>query len=156
LLARRTIAVGWTVGLFGIILIQFLGCAGKQSAGPPKTGGDNWSIQVEQPGVMPPRDSTRARKPAETAPLTKQVVTEGFRVQIFTSSTAGRARLIADEAKYILNEKTYVQGEKDKFKVFVGDCSTREEAEKLRDRCRNSGYKDAFIVRSRISPRESP
>ncbi|MEW6684950.1 MAG: SPOR domain-containing protein [Candidatus Edwardsbacteria bacterium] len=74
----------------------------------------------------------------------------GFRVQIFASSTMERAEQIAKEAGQRLGEKVYVEPTSPFFKVRVGNCLTKEEAEALRNKVRAIGYDQAFVVETVI------
>jgi len=69
-----------------------------------------------------------------------------FRVQVFASDDEATARAMSEEVAARLGQKVYVDHEGGMFKVRVGDCALREEAEKLRNMCQKAGYADAWIV----------
>ncbi len=76
----------------------------------------------------------------------------GFRIQIFASSTEKNASRVADDARAALGENVYVDHIAPYYKVRVGNCLTREEAEGLRKSALNQGYAGAFIVETMIIP----
>ncbi|RLC42166.1 MAG: hypothetical protein DRH51_01450 [Candidatus Coatesbacteria bacterium] len=70
-----------------------------------------------------------------------------YRVQVIASSTKTGADKVAEEVRMKLPGKmVYVEHIGQYWKVRVGDCRTRKEAETLRDELRNLGYSDAWIV----------
>ena len=89
-------------------------------------------------------------------PKTEQHITShtiyGYRVQIFASWSNENAERIANEARMKFPEqKIYVEYIPPLYRVRVGDCKTRAEAESLRDMAKSSGYSDAFIVQTNIN-----
>lgn len=75
----------------------------------------------------------------------------GFRVQIFASSTEQNANRIAGDARDTFGD-AYVEFVAPYYKVRVGNCLTREEAESLKSKALNMGYRGAFVVETRIAP----
>ena len=80
----------------------------------------------------------------------KTVKIDGFRVQVFASADESQARSVSQAVAARTGQKAYVQPEDGMYKVRVGDCRSREEAEKLRNKCKNAGYSDAWIVMAPI------
>jgi cell division septation protein DedD len=76
----------------------------------------------------------------------------GFRVQIGAFSQQQGAEEIASRARVRLGSTipVYVRYYAPLWKVQVGDCRTRQEAETLRDTLRKIDYPDAWIVSSGI------
>jgi cell division septation protein DedD len=100
-------------------------------------------IEVEnvQPSDMPP--------PSTNAPDTARTMA-GYRVQIFASGSAESAESVRQAAATRLGTPVYVEDVGGSFKVRVGDCATRHDAEALLERCRGAGYGDAWIVASTV------
>lgn len=69
-----------------------------------------------------------------------------FRVQVFATANETAAQDTKRNAEARLGLAAYVALEEGLFKVRVGDATTRVEAEKIRRRCQNAGYTDAWIV----------
>lgn len=91
---------------------------------------------------------------------------EGFRVQLFATNFIEKATLEKKEAEYLFAEDqvaVYVEFDSPMYKVRVGDCQTRNEAENLRRLARRKGYPTAFIVKTKVNtlpavanPQEEP
>ncbi|MBN2379826.1 SPOR domain-containing protein [candidate division WOR-3 bacterium] len=75
----------------------------------------------------------------------------GYRVQIFASSTNEGANKVASEARFKFTESVYVEYDAPYYKVRVGDYKNRSDAEILREKARNVGYSDAWIVQTEVS-----
>ena len=101
---------------------------------------------------------------AEAEPIAEDIAVDsltmkgaGFRVQIFATGDRHRAEQFKTEAAARLNVGAYIQHVDDIYKVHVGDCRSREEAERLRLKCQAMGYKDAWIVTSEVQfPKPTP
>lgn len=81
--------------------------------------------------------------------------TEGFRVQIMATNNIGSASLTEQEASArfgSLGHKVYLVFEAPLYKIRVGDCVERNVAEELRDKAKDFGYTNAFIVKTKINP----
>ncbi len=76
---------------------------------------------------------------------------DGFRVQIYAGRSLERAEEVADQARAALELAVYVVATPEFFKVRVGDCLTRDEAELLVRKVRAAGYGDAWIVESLVA-----
>lgn len=76
----------------------------------------------------------------------------GFRVQIFASSTQKGASKVAEDARNIFGGKVYIEHAPPYYKVRVGDCLTREEAESLKNLALSKGFRGAYIVETMINP----
>jgi cell division septation protein DedD len=74
----------------------------------------------------------------------------GFRVQVFATGDRHRAEQFVREAEARLNTPAYIEHVDDIYKVRVGDCRSREEAERLRLKCQAMGYRDAWIVTTEV------
>jgi hypothetical protein len=79
-------------------------------------------------------------------------VVDGFRVQVSAVSYGDNADRIADEVRdRLVGYPVYVEYVSDLYKVRVGDCATRSDAESLRSKLVNVGYDDAWIVKSKVN-----
>jgi len=77
----------------------------------------------------------------------------GFRVQILATKNIETASLFEQEATErfgSLEHKTYLIFEAPLYKIRVGDCKERAEAENLRDLAKQYNYREAFIVKCKI------
>ncbi len=86
----------------------------------------------------------------ETAPP-KEI--DGFRVQILATKNIETASLFEQEATErfeSLEHKTYLIFEAPLYKIQVGDCKERSDAENLRDMAKQYGYREAFIRKCKI------
>lgn len=75
--------------------------------------------------------------------------TDGFRVEIFFSSgSKSREEALRKKTEFLKNfpeETAYMSFQSPNFKVRVGDCRTKNEALKLKEKIRYN-YPNAFIV----------
>jgi hypothetical protein len=81
----------------------------------------------------------------------------GFRVQILATKNIETASLFEQEASERfghLDHKTYLIFEAPLYRIRVGDCKERAEAEELRDLATQYGYRESFIVKSKIQIQE--
>ncbi len=81
----------------------------------------------------------------------------GFRVQIFATKdieTASLFELEASERFSHLDHKIYLIFETPLYKIRVGDCKERTQAEELRELATQYGYRESFIVKSKIQIKE--
>lgn len=98
---------------------------------------------------------------SQTVPDTEEVIKlkeiTGFRVQIFATKdieTASLFELEASERFGHLDHKIYLIFETPLYKIRVGDCRERSQAEELRDLATQYGYRESFIVKSKIQVQE--
>ena len=79
---------------------------------------------------------------------------QGYRVQIFVSSSLESAQKIMAEAEEYFPTEAYLQYDAPYYKVRVGNCLTRREGDLLKEKAVRSGYRDAWVVRSLVVPPE--
>jgi hypothetical protein len=99
--------------------------------GPPSSSADNTSQTDDQvaAGTQNKTDSdNRSRE------------VNGFRVQILATNNISGG-----------GNKTYLVFEAPLYKIRIGDCENRADAEALRDQAVQNGYSGAFIVKSKIN-----
>ena len=81
----------------------------------------------------------------------------GFRVQILATKNIETASLFEQEASERFNNldhKTYLIFEAPLYRIRVGDCRERSQAEELRDLALQYGYRESFIVKCKIQVEE--
>lgn len=79
---------------------------------------------------------------------------KGFRVQILATKSIETATLSQQEAKDLfdsMHQKIYLIFDAPLYKLRVGDITSRDEAEKIRDVAKDYGYREAFIVPSKVN-----
>ena len=76
---------------------------------------------------------------------------QGYRIQIFLSSNLENVQKIMEEASEIFTEKAYMKYDAPYYKVRIGDCLTRREADLLREKAVRHGYRDAWVVRTLVN-----
>ncbi|MBN1825967.1 MAG: SPOR domain-containing protein [Candidatus Eisenbacteria bacterium] len=74
----------------------------------------------------------------------------GFRVQVLASRSPEDARGFAEDLRSSITETVYVEYLAPYYKVRIGDCSTREEANRLLKRIREAGYDKAWIAETLV------
>jgi hypothetical protein len=108
--------------------------------------GDEYTQVIDNPGSNP--DSA-------IIPTMRELT--GFRVQILATKNIETASLFEQEASERFNNldhKTYLIFEAPLYKIRVGDCKKRTQAEELRDMALQYGYRESFIVKSKIQVQE--
>jgi hypothetical protein len=81
----------------------------------------------------------------------------GYRVQILATKDIETASLFEQEASerfFNQDHKTYLIFKAPLYRIRVGDCKDRVDAEKIRDLAIEYGYREAFIVKSLIQVME--
>jgi hypothetical protein len=74
-------------------------------------------------------------------------------VQIFASSQQERAEEIAAEARTRFREPVYVVYDAPFYKVRVGDCITRQEADVLKEKASAQGYEAPWVAETMVTAR---
>lgn len=91
---------------------------------------------------------------AAAAPVTRDTSwasANGYRIQIFTSTTRDQAANEAAKARERFpSDSVYIVFQAPWHRVRVGDFATRQEAEEKIIEAKEKGYPDAFWVRSQI------
>ncbi len=90
--------------------------------------------------------------PQPTAPAAPPTA-YGFRIQIFASSSQENAERIANDAQQSFTEQIYVEPDGNLFKVRVGDFLTREDADKLKVKAAQLGFRGSFVVETMVNPK---
>jgi len=149
------------------LLALFLGCAtlgGVAERKPePETGikedfdplsledDDLISELQEEKAPPPPKGETQPPQPLK--PRRERVL--GYRVQICATSDEERARAVKRKAMLKFDERVYMVYDTPYYKVRIGDCMTRMEAEELKKKAVQKGFRDAWIVRTTVYKRRN-
>ena len=75
---------------------------------------------------------------------------EGFRLQIFESSSADEANRVLKKFNKSFSDSLYMIFEAPLYKIRYGNYITKQGAEDVKKDLRNKGYKNIWIVKSRI------
>ena len=74
----------------------------------------------------------------------------GFRIQLYESSSPGKVNSLVKKYKQKMTDSLYVIFEAPLYKIHYGNFSKKYEAEKIKNQLRQKGFKNIWIVRSRI------
>ncbi len=77
---------------------------------------------------------------------------QGYRVQLLATDDEFNAREAKKNAIFRFEEGVYLVFEAPHYRLRIGDCQTRSEAEALREKAIRNGFRDAWIVPSKIFP----
>ena len=75
---------------------------------------------------------------------------EGYRLQIFESSSVEETNRTLRKFERSLKDSVYMVFEAPLYKLRLGNFITKKEAEKQKENLNKKGYKNIWIVRSRI------
>ena len=75
---------------------------------------------------------------------------EGYRLQIFESSSVEETNQTLRKFESSLKDSVYMVFEAPLYKLRLGNFVTKKEAEKQKENLNKKGYKNIWIVRSRI------
>ena len=75
---------------------------------------------------------------------------EGYRLQIFESSSVEEANRTLRKFERSLKDSVYMVFEAPLYKLRLGNFATKKEAEKQKENLKKKGYKNIWTVRSRI------
>jgi len=129
--------------------------AGTAPPAAPTTSGAT-AAELSTPPPPPPAPPPAAGQVDQgegwTAPAAGATY-PGYRVQIFASSEEPRAKEVAAEARSRLAEPVYVVYEAPLYKVRVGDCATRGEADALKERASAQGFDGAWVAETTVQAR---
>lgn len=89
----------------------------------------------------------QGRKGADS---TTAVFRSGFRVQLLSTRVEEEARTSVENAVVSFPENVYLLFDNPFFKVRLGDCPSRVDADSLQQRAIQQGYAGAWIVRSHV------
>ena len=148
--------------ILGLLLI---GCSGSKSVTKQDTHSDSNYDESFDPMTLNDNDiefpaiakSVKQNKDSVTysnnTPDTPKEV-NGFRVQIIATQDLEKATLLEEEAKSqfaMSGHKTYLVFEAPLYKIRLGDFTSRDQADELKIQALRYGYREAFIVRTKVT-----
>ena len=75
---------------------------------------------------------------------------DGFRLQLYESSSAEQANKIMNKYSFSLKDSLYLVFDAPLYKIRYGNYVTKSEAEIEKNNLKQKGYKTAWVVKSRI------
>jgi len=76
---------------------------------------------------------------------------DGFRVQICAISDEERAKQVQRDAIIqFIDEEVYLEYHAPYYKVRIGNCLTRFDAEQLQELAMQKGFQDAWVVKTKV------
>lgn len=132
--------------------------ASSTSTPAQSTSASGSTSPVPEFGTLPPPPPPPDAAPASGSVATSEgwitpapaSQTPGYRVQIFASSDRTKAESAAAEARQRFSEPVYIEFETPLYKVRVGDCATRHEADLLKEKAGTQGYDGAWVAESQV------
>ncbi len=159
----------WKLLIVITVTIGFLAsCAGPRKgtpsptpAGKPSAGFDESfdpvalnDDDITFPQETNPQEAWKTRKTQTTTQEARpNVLISGFRVQLMATKDMQTAELIKREAleKFAPDSiNVYVEFDSPYYKIRICDCQSREEAERVKQMAIERGYRQAWIVRTRV------
>jgi cell division septation protein DedD len=165
----------------GCVLLLIAGCTAKAPVTKPDAATKEDPYDFKSEGNIPPLKRTEVVREAdfEEVPLSEEEVlgedveispeesvlappvpeeptVPGFRVQVFATSDQETADAVREAARHKLGLPAYIEVVDELYKVRIGDCYDREEAEAVLQRCKDAGYGDSWIVETQVKAPEAP
>lgn len=100
-------------------------------------------------------ESIPYRTPTDADRASAETVS-GFRIQLLATRDEAQANEVKRSAIFTFEQRVYLVFEPPYFRLRIGDCRTRKEAEELRDLAAEKGFRDAWIVPSRVFVQPEP
>ena len=85
---------------------------------------------------------------------TSEIIIEGYRVQILVTRNSHSADSIRAVLSDKIDEDIYITYEVPYYKIRVGNCVDRKQAEELQLKLVKLGYASAWIIRTRVKAPE--
>ena len=85
---------------------------------------------------------------------TSEIIIEGYRVQALVTRNTHSADSIRAVLSDKIDEDVYITYEVPYYKIRVGNCVDRKQAEELQPRLVKLGYASAWIIRTRVKAPE--
>jgi hypothetical protein len=166
-------------GIVALAIFMFGGCAVKSPTVDSRAEPSEPYV-FETEGQVPPLDESRIKREVDKDDVFEEIAVpeeavaaesvhplpqsagkdggepeaetwDGYRVQVFASGSGESAQSIREAVQIRLGTSAYIVQLDGIYKVRIGDCRNRSEAETLLLRCREAGYQDAWIVSSRVN-----
>jgi hypothetical protein len=97
-----------------------------------------------------PMDKAKVSTTIDTAEAEEEVEKPGYRVQIYASTQVELARNMERKAKEQFPLGVYLIYDPPNYKIRIGDCENRVEAEGLLMKAKELGYNDAWVVKDKV------
>ncbi len=124
--------------------------AAREEFDPQTLNDDDFLIQPSRAEAAPPAWSP----PASPGPpaISGAESAEGFRIQIVAVRDRARAEAFRAEAQQQFEQPVYVHYDEDTrlYKIHVGNAPTASDATRLRQEAKGRGYREAYVVKTRI------
>jgi hypothetical protein len=88
--------------------------------------------------------------PSEDLAIHEGGMIQGFRVQLLATTDENQARDAKKKAIFKFQTGVYLVFEAPHYKLRIGDCAARKEAEDLKKEAFRNGFPDAWIVPSKV------
>jgi hypothetical protein len=75
---------------------------------------------------------------------------DGFRIQLMASTSVEKLRMKKKAIEKELKLKIYIEHDEPYYKVYAGDFTQRNRADKALVKVKESGYPDAWIVKTKV------
>ena len=155
-----------TLGLAAFVTAAMIGCARRPPALPQISARD--SLRVAQDESFDPfslreddlmklpdsrlKSSAGQGEKGESRSSSGGALREaaGFRVQLIATESETQARQIEQNALMDFQESVYLTFDPPNYKVRVGDCVSRADANVLLGKAINSGFDNAWVVQCRV------
>ena len=108
----------------------------------------NWPI------VVNPLLDMENLKNNEDVRDTSEIIIEGYRVQVLVTRNTHSADTIRAVLSDKIDEDVYITYEVPYYKIRVGNCVDRKQAEELKLKLVELGYASAWIIRTRVKAPE--
>ncbi len=118
---------------------------------PASLGETEPVIPVVDRGGQMERNQSGQVQSAGVDSLAQPALVLGYRVQIISTPSEEVAREVRKEALLKFEEPVYVMFDAPYYKVRVGDCLSRFEAEELQQKAIEKGFGQAWVVRTLVS-----
>ena len=158
-----------TVG-FIILVLMFAGCAGPKTVKRETPAEKKNEEQVDVDESFDPSKfiedeikikesrKSEAQSNFDSSILQKTEITarevDGYRVQICAVPDEYQARDIQKDAILKFNERVYLIYDSPYYKVRVGNCTTRYDADQLQKLAEEKGFADSWVVKTKVKPQD--
>lgn len=100
-------------------------------------------VETEQEDITEPI-------PSDDLAFNQKEMIQGFRIQLLATTDENQARDAKKRAIFKFQTGVYLVFEAPHYKLRIGDCATKQEAEELKKEAYRNGFRDAWIVPSKV------
>jgi cell division septation protein DedD len=110
------------------------------------------SFVLKPTGPAPALPAWQSPPSAPQAPASTAISAEGYRVQIAAVRDRARAESFRSEAQKQFEQPVYTFFDEDTrlYKIHLGNARTASDAVRLRREAKGRGYREAYVVKTRI------